>query len=334
MTGLTKEVAAARFRGWRSARLVLALLPLGVAPVGVTTAANAGADYGGVLRAMPGASPEALGDVDRAERLRDAANQAYDAGRIDAAERDRVVERAEQSLKDAFTREADRLSAFETQRLGDELDALTDRVAKGDLEDAKAFQDMAQAALELERQNQFAGRESKLGEKVARMFETYYKALLARCDSRKLDPVMVLGMERQAQLLGVSTDPAALDRCLPHVYDAGDGHYRSRDSGPQKIWGSVDDLTKPFTLQAEAQGANSVSDRYAPNGASGGTSKHAWSGRGFSGGGAGRYIIEKRGDAYYVTDRAHGCGIHNIPATCNDYVITFKLTPRPLVPAQ
>jgi hypothetical protein len=325
----TEEFAALLKGGWRSARVGFAVLLLWA-----TTAAAAGADYGGALRSMPGASPEALGDVDRAERLKDAANQAYDAGRIDAAERDRITDRAEQSLKDAFTREADRLSAFETQRLGDELDAMTDRVAKGDIADAKAFQDMAQEALALERQNQLLGRESKLGEKVTRMFETYYKALLARCDTQKLDPVMVLGMERQAQLLGVSTDPAALDRCLPHVYDAGDGYYKSRDSGPQKIWGVVNDLTKPFTLQAEAQGANSVNYHYAPTGASGGTSKHAWTGPGFSGGGAGKYAIEKRGDAYFVTDRAHGCGVHNIPITCNDYVITFKLTPRPVIPGQ
>jgi hypothetical protein len=307
-------------------RCILLLASLWLA--GAALAQDGGAGTAAKIRGLQDVGEPVLRDLDRLERLRDAAQQAYDAGRIGATERDRFVDQAERGIEELYRTASQAQLDSATRAASDRLDALESRAAAGDPADIPAISAELQAILQVERQNQFFGRDTGLMQKVAQLFERFYKAMLANCASRPVTPVTLLGIERQAELLGITVDHAAFEACLPKVYVPTNVTYKSRDSGAMTLEGIVNDPMQPFSFTGKPPGSTGATYRYTPTGESGGTSQHEWAGPGFTGGGSGRYSMVRQGDDYVVTDRAHGCAVRNIPKTCNDYVITITLSPR------
>jgi hypothetical protein len=164
---------------------------------------------------VAGDGPGAVGSRAWLEWMRNVIQQDYQSGNMDKSTYDVKSEAVNRRLDEVRQRELeDKLEAMsEAAKQGlDKADTLADR---GDLNDAQAIHDLIMKALEADAQHQYLGvaEETELTGKIGAVFFKWYAGVLHNCAMRHVDPDVLVGLERDLQLLGYQSSPADFAKC-------------------------------------------------------------------------------------------------------------------------
>jgi hypothetical protein len=147
------------------------------------------------------------------QAYRDAVQQDYQAGRLDQDTYEGRIKVADKWIEDAKVREVKEALARATEAARAALEKAESLADRGDLKDAQAIHDAVIEVLGVERQHQLLGTKTDVSSRIGVAYFKWYAALLRSCAAQHLDPKLLVGLERELQMLGYQSAPGSFEKC-------------------------------------------------------------------------------------------------------------------------